>query len=62
LAALLKQVLDEQRWSIDKIAELNQKLKASRMRVEELELQLQELTTIEQHIQQRELPDSRTEQ
>jgi len=62
LAALLKQVIEEQRWSIDRIAELNKKLKASRTRVEELELQLQELTTIEQHIQQRELPGSGTEQ
>jgi hypothetical protein len=62
LAALLKQVIEEQRWSIDKMAELNRKLKASQVRVEELELQLQELTTIEQHIQQREIPDSQTEQ
>jgi len=62
LAALLKQVIEEQRWSIDRIAELNKDVEASRSRVEELELQLQELTSIEQHIQQRELPDSRTEQ
>lgn len=62
LAALLKQVIEEQRWSIDRIAELNKKLKTSQTRIEELELQLQELTSIEQHIQQRELPDRRTEQ
>lgn len=62
LAALLKQVIEEQRWSIEKITALNQKLKTSQTRVEELELQLQELTTIEQHIQQRELPGNHTEQ
>jgi hypothetical protein len=61
LAALLKQVVEEQRWSIDKIAELNRNLKASQTHVEELELQLQELTTIEQNIQQRELPSSSRE-
>lgn len=62
LAALLKQVIEEQRWSIDKMGELNRNLKTSRMHVEELKLQLQELTTIEQHIQQRELPNRQTEQ
>lgn len=61
LAALLKQVIEEQRWSSDKIAELNQKSKDFQMQVEELERQLQELTTIEQNIQQRELPSSRKE-
>lgn len=62
LAALLKQVIEEQRWSIDKIDELKRNLKASQTDVEELQLQLQELTTIEQHIQQRELPGRQTEQ
>ena len=61
LAALLQQVIEEQRWSIDKIAELNRKLKVSQTQVEELELQLQELTTIEQNIQERELPSSQEE-
>jgi len=58
LAALLKQVIEEQRWSINKMAELNRELEASKTHVEELELQLQELTTIEQNIQQREIPSS----
>ena len=61
LAALLKQVIEEQRWSIDKMTELNRELKFSQTRVEELELQLRELTTIEQNIQERELPISRKE-
>ena len=61
LAALLKQVIEEQRWSIDKMNELNRRLKASQTHVEELELQLQELTAIEQNIQQRELPSSSKE-
>ena len=58
LAALLQQVIEEQRWSINKMTELNHKLEASQAHVDELELQLQELTTIEQNIQQRELPSS----
>jgi len=62
LAALLQQVIEEQRWSINKITELNKKLKESQAHVDELELQLQELTTIEQNIQQRELPSSQKEQ
>ena len=61
LAALLSQVIEEQRWSINRIAGLNKELKDSRMHVEELERQLQELTTIEQNIQERELPDNRKE-
>ena len=61
LAALLSQVIEEQRWSGDKIAEMNRKLMNSETRVEELERQLQELTSIEQSIQQRELPNSRKE-
>lgn len=61
LAALLKQVIEEQRWSGDKMTELNGKLKDSQTRVEELERQLQELTTIEQSIQEREIPSSRKE-
>ena len=62
LAALLKQVIEEQRWSINNMTELNNKREASQTHVEELELQLQELTTIEQNIQQRELPSSQKEQ
>jgi hypothetical protein len=61
LAALLTQVIKEQRWFSDKIAELNRKSKDSQTHVEELERQLRELTTIEQNIQQRELPNSRKE-
>ena len=61
LAALLKQVIAEQQWSRDKMTGLNRKLKYSQTRVEELERQLQEFTTIEQNIQQRELPSSREE-
>jgi hypothetical protein len=62
LAALLQQVIEEQRWSINKMTELNKKLEESKTHVNELELQLQELTTIEQNIQQRELPSSQKEQ
>ena len=62
LAALLKQVIEEQRWSIGKMNELNRKLEASTTHVEELELQLQELTTIEKNIQQRESPGVRKEE
>lgn len=61
LAALLTQVLEEQRWFSDKVAELNRKSKDSETQIEELERQLRELTTIEQNIQQRELPNSRKE-
>jgi len=53
LAALLEQVIEEQLWSRDKIAELKSRLKQADTRVEELERQLQELTNIEQSIQQR---------
>ena len=61
LAALLQQVIAEQRWSNDKMTGLNRELQDSRMRVEELERQLHELMTIEQNIQQRELPGNRKE-
>ena len=61
LAALLTQVIKEQRWFSDKVDELNRKSKDSQTHVEELERQLRELTTIEQNIQQRELPSSRKE-
>jgi len=54
LAALLEQVIGEQRWAGDKITELRTKLDETSTRVEELERQLQELTDIEQSIQQRE--------
>lgn len=53
LAALLEQVIGEQLWSRDKITELRSGLKQADTRVEELERQLQELTDIEQSIQQR---------
>jgi len=57
LAALLQQNIEEQDWSGDKIAGLREKLTQSEARVEELERQLHELTTIEQNIQQRETPN-----
>ncbi len=53
LAALLRQVIGEQMWAGDKITELRAKLKQAGTRVEELERQLQELTNIEESIQQR---------
>jgi hypothetical protein len=55
LSALLLQVIAEHDWFADEIAGLRVNLKESRARVEELERQLQELTTIEQNIQQREI-------
>jgi len=57
LAALLQQNIEEQEWSSGKITELREKLSQSEARVEELERQLQELTTIEQNIQQRVTPN-----
>jgi len=56
LSALLQQVIAEHDWFDDKIARLRVNLNESETRVEELERQLQELTTIEQNIQQREIP------
>ena len=53
LAALLRQVIEEQQWSADRITELRTLGKESSTRIEELERQLQELTHIEQTIQQR---------
>ena len=53
LAALLDQVIAEQRWSVDKIAEQKTTIEENAARIEELERQLQELTDIEQSIQQR---------
>ncbi len=53
LAALLQQIIGEQLWAGEKITELRDKLKQADTRVEELERQLQELTNIEQSIQQR---------
>ena len=53
LAALLKQIIGEQSWAGDKIAELRAKSKEAETRIQELERQLQELTNIEQSIQQR---------
>ncbi|GMQ83542.1 MAG: hypothetical protein BMS9Abin06_0277 [Gammaproteobacteria bacterium] len=57
LAALLQQNIEEQDWSGGKIAGLREKLTQSEARVEELERQLHEFTTIEQNIQQRETPN-----
>jgi len=56
LSALLQQVIAEYDWFNVKISRLSANLKESETRVEELERQLQELTTIEQNIQQREIP------
>jgi len=56
LSALLMQVIAEYEWFGDRIAHLSANLKESETRVEELERQLQELTSIEQNIQQREIP------
>jgi hypothetical protein len=56
LSALLQQVIAEYDWFDEKITGLRANLKESETRVEELERQLQELTTIEQNIQQREIP------
>lgn len=56
LAALLGQAIREQVVSGDKIKQLQQDLAQSAQRVKELERQLQELTNIEQSIQQRETP------
>jgi len=53
LAVLLDQVVAEQRWSVAKIAEQKTKIELNAARIEELERQLQELTDIEQSIQQR---------
>lgn len=53
LAALLEQVIGEQLWAGEKISGLRKELKASRARIQELERQLQELTSIEQSIQDR---------
>jgi hypothetical protein len=56
LAALLSQVVREQAATSGKITTLKQELKQAGDRVDELERQLQELTNIEQSIQQREMP------
>ena len=56
LTALLQQVISEHDWFSDELAAVNTELKESESRVEELERQLQELTSIEQNIQQREIP------
>jgi len=61
LAALIMQMIEEQLWSGDKITELKEKLGTADARVDELEQQLQELTNIEQSIQQRETPGDRKE-
>jgi hypothetical protein len=56
LSALLQQVIAEHEWFGDKIKQLRGGLVESEARIAELERQLQELTTIEQNIQQREIP------
>lgn len=56
LSALLQQVIAESDWFDDERTRLRVNLKESEARVEELERQLQELTTIEQNIQQRDIP------
>ena len=61
LAALMMQMIDEQLWSADKMTELKGKLGKADTRIDELEQQLQELTNIEQSIQQRETPGDRKE-
>ena len=61
LAALLGQVIKEQVASSDKIIKLQQNVTQAEDRVKELERQLQELTNIEQSIQQRETPVERKE-
>ena len=61
LAALLSQVVRERLAAGDKIATMKQGLSESEQRVKELERQLQELTDIEQSIQQRETPVERKE-
>ncbi len=53
LAALLKQVVSEQRAATDTGEKDRKDLKVAKQRVEELERQLQELTFIEQNIQDR---------
>lgn len=61
LAALLTQILREQVDAGDKISKLKRDLALADARVKELEQQLQELTNIEQSIQQRETPVERKE-
>jgi hypothetical protein len=53
LAVLLEQVIGEQRWASEKLAEQRSRIEKAEARIEELERQLQELTDIEQSIQQR---------
>ncbi len=61
LAALLTQVVSEQVDSSAKISKLKRDAVQADERVKELERQLQELTNIEQSIQQRETPVERKE-
>jgi hypothetical protein len=61
LAALLQQVIREQLAASGKISELTAAGARSAQRVQELEQQLQELTDIEQSIQQRVTPMERKE-
>ncbi len=53
LAALLEQALSERLWAGEKVNRLRKQLKDAKARIEELERQLQELTSIEQRIQDR---------
>jgi hypothetical protein len=56
LVVILKQFLDEQEVAARKLKELSRQVSRQNMRIEELEEQQKALTTIEQSIQQREIP------
>lgn len=56
LIAILKQFLDEQEAAARKLRELSRQVSKQNTRIEELEEQQKALTTIEQSIQQREIP------
>jgi hypothetical protein len=56
LVAILKQFLDEQAVAAGKLKELSRQVSTQNTRIEELEEQQKALTTIEQSIQQREIP------
>jgi hypothetical protein len=56
LVAILRQFLDEQEVAATKLKELSRQVSTQNTRIEELEEQQKALTTIEQSIQQREIP------
>jgi hypothetical protein len=60
LVAILKQFLDEQAVAAGKLKELSRQVSTQNTRIEELEEQQKALTTIEQSIQQREIPVENT--